>query len=216
MPIIYGLLGLLGLVLLLVLLILFVPVYVRLVYDGELCLAVRILGIPLTVLPTQDKPKEPKPKKSPRASGKKPSKVQEFKTMLTTSFREDGVAATVSYLGELARLAGSAVGDALRAITVDKLHLDMLIATGDAGDTAVRYGQVCSALYPALAAISLKVRVRRQELRVEPNFLLEKSAAYADVRLRVSVYRVVGAGLKFLVKYFMLNATDIKEETKDG
>ncbi len=213
MAIVYALLGLLGVLLALLLLVLFVPVYARFVYDGEVRLTVRVLGIPVPLLPAEDTPADQAPPKKTA----KPSKATELKRSLSDSFRTDGVRATVDYLIELARIAGTAVGDVLSAIVVDKLHLDLMIATPDASDTAVRYGQVCSVLYPALTAISSKIKIRRREWRVEPNFLRETSAAYVDVRLHVWVYRVLGAGLKLLVHYWLLQPTeDIKEDMNHG
>ncbi len=198
---VYVLLGLLGLLLLLILLILFVPIGVRLMYDGELHVRVRVLGVPLTILPAEEKPdKLQQPKRKKKASGK----TSELKSTITASFRQDGVGATLHYLGELAGIAGKAVGKLLRAVVVDRLHLDLLIATDDPQDTAVRYGQVCGVLYPALAVIERMITVRRRELRVEPNFLRESSAAYIDMKAHVWVYRVVGAGVSLLVQYLIL------------
>ncbi len=209
MPIVYALLALLGLVILLLLLVLFVPVYVRVIYDGDLHVRVRVLGVPLTVLPSEDKPKAAPHSSTP---AKKPSKSAELKRSLAASFREDGVGATMQYLGKLAAMAGKAVGDLLRAVVVDRLHLDLLIAADDPQTTAVRYGQVCGVLYPALTAIEHRVKICCRELRVEPNFLRENSAAYIRVNAHVWVYRVVGAAIKLFVQYLLLQiqSTDDK------
>ena len=119
----------------------------------------------------------------------KPSKWQQ----IVTELRADGPAATLRYLSRLAALVGTAAGRTLRAVTVDKLHLEWIVATGEPADTAVRYGQVCTALYPPLAAIGRLMRIRRQEIRVEPNFLLQESDMRLDVRLHIAVYRLVAA-----------------------
>ncbi len=217
MPILYVFLGLVGLLLLLLLLVLFVPVWAHIVYDGELRVQLRVLGVPVTVLPSEDKPAAT----SSSAPGKEKTqaaKKEGLKQPLATSFRQDGVGATVAYLCELAGIAGKAIGDVLCAIVVDVLHLDLRIAAEDPQDTAVRYGQVCGMLYLALAAIESKIKIRRREWRVEPNFLVGSSAAYADVRLHIWVYRVAGAAIKLLVRYLWLNikSTDIKEEPNYG
>ena len=218
---VYILLGLLALILVL----LFMPVWVRVTYRGELCVRVRVLGIPLTVLPPPEKPDKPdkasekKDKKPAEEKEKSPSRGKELLSEISRSFREDGVQATLEYLQALAALAGRAAGRALRSITVDCLRMDMLIATGDAADTARRYGQVCGVLYPALAAVSGPVRIRRRRLRVEPNFLAEKSAVQLEIRLHIWVFRLVGAAIALLVGYWMMRNTDSvdkKEEPKHG
>ncbi|MBQ8684275.1 MAG: DUF2953 domain-containing protein [Clostridia bacterium] len=207
MWVVYSLLALLGLILLLLL----VPVYGRVSYNGEeLRVRIRVLGIPVTLLPApaEDAPQKPpkERKKKKPGSADKPSKLQEFKELL----RQDDLAATLGFLKELAVLAGKTAAKALKAVTVDRLTLQLLLATGDPAETATLYGKVCGVLYPTLAVVEQTVRVRRRYLRVEPNFLLEKSAVRFDLRLHVSVLKLLGAGLYLLVKFLAL-----KEENTD-
>ncbi len=219
MPILYILLGLLGLLVLLVLLVLFVPVYARVTYDDELRVRVRVLGVPITLLPSEDEPKAEKPASKKSA---KPSKTKELLGEMSRSFKQDGVAATLHSLVELARLAGQAVGRVLHSITVDKLDFELTVVDGDVDTTAIRYGQVCSVLYPAFTAIAGAIKVRKRALRIEPNFLMDKSTVRADVRLHIWVYRLVGAAIVLLVKFMLLkgnNDTDTitdKEEENHG
>ena len=182
---------------------LLVPVYARVRYDGTLTVRVRVWGIPITLLPSDEVEEADKP--TAPIQQKKPSKAAALKRELARSFREDGVGATLHYLGELGMMASRAVGKLLRAVTVDGLRLEMRISAADAADTAVRYGQVCAALYPTLALIERAVRVRRREVRVEPNFLTESSAAFADIRLHIWVYRAVGAAIALLWRYLTMN-----------
>ena len=209
----YILLGLLGLVVLLLLLVLFVPVWARIIYDGELRVKIWVLGVPVTLLPSEDE--LPEQQTDTKVKTAKPSKAKQLRDEVSRSFKEDGITATLSYLTELAKLAGRSVGRALQSITVDKLKLELLIADGDADTTAIRYGQVCSVLYPAFTAIAGVIKVRRRDLRIEPTFLMEKSTLGADVRLRVSVYRLAGAAIGFLLRFMLLKGNDItdKEET---
>lgn len=191
MALAYSLLGLCGLVLVVLLLLLFVPVYATISYDGDWRIRLRVLGIPIELFPcpqAQDKAATKAGQDKPD-SKKKPSKWQQ----IVTELRADGPAATLRYLSRLAALVGTAAGRTLRAVTVDKLHLEWIVATGEPADTAVRYGQVCTALYPPLAAIGRLMRIRRQEIRVEPNFLLQESDMRLDVRLHIAVYRLVAA-----------------------
>lgn len=213
----YILLGLVGLLFLLVLLALFVPVWARITYDDELRVRVWVLGVPITLLPSEDEP-EAQTKPAEASKPAKPSKTKELVGEISRSFKEDGVAATLHYLSELAKVAGQAVGRVLRGITVDKLALELIIADGDADTTAIRYGQVCGVLYPAFTAIAGAVKVRKRDLRIEPNFLMENSTVSADVRLHIWVYRVVGAAIMLLVKFMLLkgNQDTDKEEINHG
>ncbi len=213
MAVVYILLGLLGILALLVLLLLFVPVYARIRYDGRLTVTIRVLGIPIPLLPSasDDADAPVKKQKKKKKTSSTVSKGTALKQELAASFRRDGVTATLHYLSRLAAAAGRATGKALRAVTADRLCLEMIVAAEDPSQTAVRYGQVCSALYPSLAAVEKVITVRHRHLRVEPNFLVGKSDVFLDVRLHLWVFRIVGAGLGLLMRFI-----EYKEVTNNG
>lgn len=218
MWVVYILLALLVLLLLLLL----IPVYGRIVYDGQqLRVKVYVLGLPIKVLPMAKKSAQSNKKiikkDSCRSHQKdKPSKREELVRLV----QQDDVGAALSFLKKLAKIAKEAAGRALRSITVDCLQLQICVAAGDAEKTAFRYGQVCSVLYPSLAVIERIIRVRRHQLRVEPNFLREQGGMRCDVRLHVSVIKLICAGVYLLVHFLTIKETEelqsIKEDIENG
>ena len=211
MWVLFSLLGLLSLVTVLM----SVPVYGRLSYDGELFAQVRVLGIPITLIPRP----EPEPKSTSTKSSspkkkdkeKQPSKLKELAELM----KQDDLSGTLHFIGEVAALAGKTVGRLLRSVTVNQLDLQMRIATDDVATTAQRYGQVCGVLYPALALIERWVRIRRRNLRVEPNFLVEKSAVRFDIRLQVSLWRLLGAAVALLWGFLMIKEQSNPQNQKE-
>jgi len=209
--VLYSLLGLL----LLLIVALSIPVFGRITYDGELAVRIRVLGIPVTLVPSA----EPKAKKAVASTRKKSKKAQKeqpskFKEMLSL-MKQDDLAGTLHFLHEAARLAMKTVGRVLRSVTVKQLDLQLIVATDDPATTAQRYGQVCSVLYPSLAGIEHVVRIYHRNLRVEPNFLMEKSAVRFDIRLKVSVWRLLGAGIALLWGFLILKEQDNPQITKE-
>jgi len=198
--VLYSLLGLL----LLLIVLLSVPIYGRILYDGSFSVRLRVLGIPITLVPPPDKKAEDRPRKSPAKKKEKPSVFR----ALAQEFRQDGVGGTLQLIGRVAALAGKTVGRLLRSVTVTRLDLQMRIATDDVAVTAQRYGQVCGVLYPSLALIERWVRIRRRNLRVEPNFLMDTSAVRLDVRLQVSLWRLLGAAIALLWGLVMLKESN--------
>ena len=77
--------SLLGLILLLIVL-LSIPVYGRLIYDGELKVRIRVLGVPIVLMPRPEPKKKAGPAKSTSGAkmekGKKPSKLKELAELL--------------------------------------------------------------------------------------------------------------------------------------
>lgn len=194
-------------ILVILLVALSIPITGRIAYDGELKASVRILGFSVP-LQERKRDRKRKPKSTQRAKKDKPSKVQELKELL----KHDDAAGTLHFVGGVARLAGRAIGRLMRAVTVTDLQLQMLIATGDPADTAQRYGQVCGVLYPAMELIAHRVRIRRRRIRIEPNFLLEKSCARFDIRFRISVWRLLGAAIALLWGFLILRNKDSLKE----
>ena len=194
-------------ILVILLVALSIPITGRIAYDGELKASVRILGFSV-LLQERKRDRKRKPKSTQRAKKDKPSKVQELKELL----KHDDAAGTLHFVGGVARLAGRAIGRLMRAVTVTDLQLQMLIATGDPADTAQRYGQVCGVLFPAMELIAHRVRIRRRRVRIEPNFLLEKSCARFDIRFRISVWRLLGAAIALLWGFLILRNKDTLKE----
>ena len=212
MWVLYSLLGLL----LLLIVALSIPIYGHIAYDGEMLVKVRVLGIPVTLAPRPEKKvssrnQKRKTQKAPKKAEEKPSKFKELMSLM----KQDDLAGTLHFLREVARLAAKTVGRALRAITVKRMDLQLLIATEDPAVTAQRYGQVCGVLYPALAGIEHVVKMHHRNLRVEPNFLMEKSVVRFDVRLKVSVWRLLGAGIALLWGFLMIKEQSDPQTTKE-
>lgn len=211
MWVLYSLLGLL----LLLIAMLSVPVFGRITYDGEMSVRIRVLGIPITLVPQAEK-KQKKRTHAPQRKRQKPKNEQPSKWQeLVSLMKQDDLAGTLYFLHEAARLAVKTVGRVLRSVTVKQMDLQLIVATDDPAKTAQRYGQVCSVVYPALAGIEHVVRIRQRNLRVEPNFLLEKSAVRFDIRLRVSVWRLLGAGIALLWGFLMIKEQSDPQTTKE-
>lgn len=52
----------------------------------------------------------------------------------------------------------------IKHIVIKKLKIDLLIVGEDAGDTAMKYGYICSALYPAVSFIDSNMKLKKSKL----------------------------------------------------
>lgn len=219
--VLYSVLGLLALVLLLLLLLLLLPVSVRITGGDVWRVRARVLGVPITLLPARDKPrKKKKPSKKPqtaaKAPQKKPSKAAQLKAELKAAFQRDGVAATALYLKRLAALAGQTAGKILRAITVDRLQLRLLVVAEESADTALWYARLSGIVYPAVATLERVMPIRHRDVRVEPGFLQTEGRVTADVRLHAVPVRLLWAILWFTVRFTEMNDQPTKEVVDNG
>ncbi len=196
----YSLLGLLGLLLLL----LIAPVLVRVRYREELTVCVRVLGIPVYRYFSNEEPKQKKPKKRKDKPAGKPKKKKEkkdgFLVDLSKQLKTEGVGAVVATVKALAGLAVGALRRVMKATTVDRLQLQLFVASEDAAKTAQTTGAVCAVLYPSLTALQSVLRIRHRAVTVTPDYLAEKGRVVADVRLHVIPIRMIWAALWTVLK----------------
>jgi len=187
-------------VIVLLLLILLLPVHLHVFYHEKLVIRAGVLFINFTLYPRppiSEKRKQKKAKKEKRKQAKEKEELSRAEEML----RSEGVLAVVHYYIEMTRLIGTALKRLVRTITVDKLILNLIVASDDASDTAVNYGRVCSVIYPAQALIESIVRVKKRDINIKPDFLLEKGNVNGEIRLHVLPVRVLWALLMFFIGY---------------
>ena len=205
----------LGGLLLLLLIVLLVPVRLRVTYDQALTARLVFLFLIPYTLVDETKPEKPKQEKA-KSSDQSPKEQKEKTEKKTIShlfkkraeeLKARGASGLLDWLRDLARLALGATRRLLRAITVRRLDMDLRIVGDDAADTAVCCGRWCAALYPLIGTLMCAVRTRRSDVRIEPDFLGEETALRFDVRLSVSPWRVLWAGLWALVGFLRLTGS---------
>ena len=115
--------------------------------------------------------------------------------------KEDGVGAVLAYLKGMVSLMNTLVRRILNAITVDRFHLSLTVAGGDAAETALLHAAACSIVFPALSSMQYVLKIRRREVRIQPDFVNGENQASFDIRLRSCPARILWAGLRFLMAY---------------
>ncbi|MBQ9861593.1 MAG: hypothetical protein IJO75_04970 [Clostridia bacterium] len=179
-------------ILLLLLALLIVPLYVRLTFNDELRLCVRVWGIPIFRYSSEGEVPQSTDEKA------KPSKLRSTAEQLKT----DGVGATLHLVKELTRLAAGAACRLIAAITVDKLCLQLYITGSDAAETAENTGKVCAVLYPTVTALQQTVLcIRKRAITVTPDFLAEKGRVTADVTAHVIPIRIIMIAIWLVFRY---------------
>ena len=110
----------------------------------------------------------------------------------------------VSLFKELAKIAAGALKGIFRHIVIKKLDVGIALNAGDAASTAVRYGQLCSAVYPSINVITAITVCKDYHVTLEPIFDDERSTeVYADIHAYIRVgfvlWHALKAGVKLLI-----------------
>ena len=198
-------------ILLLLFLITLIRVQVFASYTDELRLSLKILFFKKTLLPSppEHKKKKPKKEKKPKEKKQKPEAEQtgeekeEKKSYLARLKEKKGLSGLVELFTGLARIAGGMLKKLFSHIVIHKLDVGIAVSSGDAASTAVTYGRLCSAVYPAINVITAATKCKDYHVTVEPVFDDEKSTeVYADLhahlRIIFALAEAIKAGAKLL------------------
>ncbi len=181
------------------LILLLLPISLRVNYKESLEVRIRYLFVSVRVFPKKAKKKsaEAKRKQEIKQAAKE---GKEDLSHIQTMLKEEGIAATASYLSEMLRLIGSAARRLLAAASMD-IRLRIIVASEDAAQTAVDYGRVCAAVYPLEAALECLTHVRRRRVVIIPDFTKTQGEFEGDIRLSMMPIRDLWIGLRFLRGY---------------
>lgn len=200
-------------VILLVFLLLCLPVGVKFTYDDsvKIRLKVGLISIPLDKI--MNKGKNPEKGKKKNESNKKPSegeKKKENETLKSIKklYKEKGLDGFVKLISEVAKLAAGALKGLFSKMKLKKFRLNITVATGDAADTAVKYGYVCAAVYPAASLILNAVNYKDYTLNVNANFDKKKPEIDFEAEISIIAWFAVIEALKALIGIVRLRGSE--------
>ena len=166
----------------LVALLLFVPISVHIMYNGELFVKLKIAGIKAFVAEPKEDIKEPSPDTE---SDKKAKKQTE--NAFNKLKKKYGFAGAVKEFFAFVRAVLERLKRQFKHIAVRRLSLDIKVASEDAATTAIEYGAVCSAVYPALSFIDSIANVKMKSINVAADFNLDKPDFGFSVIIRARI-----------------------------
>lgn len=91
----------------------------------------------------------------------------------------------------------------LKRIYVVKFYLDIKISEEDSAQTAIKYGQACAVLYPAINFIFNNLKVKKHNVKIYPDFNSEKTSVYFSAVFKIRLIYILKAGLVAFFKFIM-------------
>ena len=220
----YILLGLIALIIL----IFCIKITFELIYDETFSFAIKILFITINIYPendlerfkkkkkeeppAEDKPKDEKPKEEKPAEEPKENFVQRF-------YRVQGFDGVVEFLKDILRALNGFFGYVIKkAFVIEKLFLQMYVASGDAAEAAIDYGRTCAAVFPALGYICSTMKVRKYDADINVDYLAKKSTAMINTAVSVRPIRLTNAvvvlGVRSLIAYLRARRREKKKQVQ--
>ncbi len=204
-----------------------VPLRVTAQYDGTFEMYVKYLFIKIKVFPSEKKAdKEKKPKKEKKAdksedeSGKKEKPKEKKENIFLKFYNNQGFEATLQLIADALKATGGIFSGTFRHFVFREIFLMMRISGPDAAQTAIRYGQISSAVFPAMGYICSKAKVKKYDIDLIPDFLANHDEAVFRFEFGLSpifvTNSVVAAAFKLfknvIYKLLKVNSADNKDK----
>ena len=143
----------------------------------------------------EEKKKKKPEKEKPEEEKKEEDKPSEPKKNIFKEFYENqGFGATVELIQTAAAQLGGFMGSIYRAFVIENLKLLLKVSSGDdAAQNAIKYGKVCSAVYPSMGFICSNMKVKKYEVNVVPDFISQENKAQFALSLSVRPIKLTNA-----------------------
>ena len=143
----------------------------------------------------EEKKKKKPEKEKPEEEKKEENKPSEPKKNIFKEFYENqGFGATVELIQTAAAQLGGFMGSIYRAFVIENLRLFLKVSSGDdAAQNAIKYGKVCSAVYPSMGFICSNMKVKKYEVNVVPDFISQENKAQFALSLSVRHIKLTNA-----------------------
>lgn len=172
--------------------ILSVKVKVTVHYEDDIALSVGWLFLKFNILPQKEKTEKPKKEKKKKEKKEKPKdesevvpepKKKKQDNMFVRFYRNRGVSGVVQLLKDAANAIGGMFGRIGRAFLFEELFISLTVGAGDSAETAIKYGKVCAGAFPAMGLLVNKMRIRKYNLEINPDFIYGKTEARLHTKI---------------------------------
>lgn len=140
-------------------------------------------------------------KKKEKKQAKKEKKEAEKKLTPQEKAKRPTIIENINMILEILKMFFSRFSKHLR-IKVARLHL--VIATGDAANTAILYGAVCQAVNPIVMLLEKYLNINKLEkadIDVRPDFVGDSIQADVKISFSISVWQIADIGLRALKSF---------------
>lgn len=127
----------------------------------------------------------------PDSGAAKPSKKKD--NMFIRFYNNKGFDGVMELIGNTGKALKGMFGRVIRAFVFDELQLYITTSGSDSADTAIKYGKVSGYVFPAMGYITSKMKVKKYDLAVKPDFIGGQNKAQFHFILSFRTIKLVGA-----------------------
>ena len=173
----------LGAIIVVLITLLILPVKLRVDYDKELTFTIKYLGF--TLLDSEEEDKESKKVLKKVQSTALPTDKESIKS----TYKQKGVTGTIKYYGDVLLLILKRLRWIIRFVKIRKFVFDLSLASDNAADTAIEYGETGSVVYPIISFIQTNTnfKFKTDNINISPDFDSTDSKLKASVLVKAKL-----------------------------
>ena len=190
-------------------------------YEDDIALSVKWLFLNIKILPAKHKDehkkkpkKEKKKKEEPKEESeiiKEPKKKKKGDNMFVRFYKNRGVSGVVQLLKDAVKALGGMFGRIFRAFKIEELYIAMSVGGGDSAETAIQYGKICSAAFPAMGLLVNKMKIKKYSIDISPDFIYGKTEAKLHTKISFRPIKLINA--VFVLVFELLFKVVFKEKS---
>ncbi len=170
-----------------------VPLGANVRYDGGGARAYLVAG-PVKLLLYPRKPKEDKPQKDKKKKKQKPAQEKKPEPQAK---EEKSTGGSVKDFIPFVKLGLRFLNEFRWKLRVNRLKLKVILAAEDPADLAVSYGKANAALGSFWPMLERSLRIGKRDVSVQCNFEAEKTLVFADLKITITLGRVLALAVKY-------------------
>ncbi len=182
-------------VLFIILLVLLLPVHVIIRYDKKLTVKIKFFGFSFTVYSSQNEDDEED------LEQEVDSGVKKGESFISKLIKKRGILGAVGALAKILKEIGKSAVKILKRIKINRLDIDLQIASEDAATTAITYGQASAAVYSAVGILTALKMPKSYSVNVAPDFLKNKPYGTFYLDVNANIFRILYIFLALAKKY---------------
>ncbi|MDO4459617.1 MAG: DUF2953 domain-containing protein [Clostridia bacterium] len=197
---------------------LIIPVKLSYIYSDELNLSLSYLFLKFRLIPKKELTEEQilkrerkeakrEAKKDKKATKKKKTEPEETLQEKQSVFQnikkiesQHGLQGFLNIVFDILRLITNEAYGFLRHIRLKRPDVYICISEENAADTALQYGKMCSAIYPAVSMIFEFFHCSNGKVTVDFDYQADENVVNAKGTLSISPIVVLGIGLRLVIK----------------
>ena len=203
-------------VLCLLILLLILPLTVDLSYENTFAYRIKYAGFCLLdsekrVDITKKKRRKRKDKKGAATKTETPPKKDNF---FKKTYKEKGFFGTVKYFSALLAMLLKKLWFIVKRLNFSKFLIELTVATPDAADTAIKYGEVCAAVYPVLSLLQTTAKFKSKQVNINADFDKTAPEFKASVSVTTRLIFWLIAAISALTEFLKLQHKDCENNER--